>query len=45
MELVPSLALDGYGAGAAPADTLPSLPGVGAATQEDFAALYEREFP
>jgi RNA polymerase sigma-70 factor (ECF subfamily) len=43
---VPSLALGGYGAAAAPVeDALPSLPGVSAAAQEDFAALYEREFP
>jgi RNA polymerase sigma-70 factor (ECF subfamily) len=46
VELVPSLALDGYGAAAAPVEgALPSLPGVSAAAQEDFAALYEREFP
>ena len=46
MELVPSLALDGYGATAAPVeDALPALPGVSAAAQQDFAALYEREFP
>jgi RNA polymerase sigma-70 factor, ECF subfamily len=45
VELVPSLALDGYGATAAPDDLLPSLPGVSATTKADFAALYETEFP
>jgi RNA polymerase sigma-70 factor (ECF subfamily) len=46
VELVPSLALDGYGGTtAAVEDGLPSLPGVSAATQQDFAALYATEFP
>ena len=46
VELVPSLALDGYGGTTAPADgALPSLPGVSATTQLDFASLYAREFP
>jgi RNA polymerase sigma-70 factor (ECF subfamily) len=46
VELVPSLALDGYGGTtAAVEDALPSLPGVRAATQQDFAALYATEFP
>jgi RNA polymerase sigma-70 factor (ECF subfamily) len=46
VELVPSLALDGFGGTtAAVEDGLPSLPGVSAATQQDFAALYATEFP
>jgi len=46
VELVPSLALDGYGGSAVPVeDTLPSLPGVSATAQLDFAALYASEFP
>lgn len=45
MELVPSLALEGYGATADPGSALPALPGVSAAAQRDFAALYETEFP
>lgn len=46
MELVPSLALDGYGGSAVPVeDALPSLPGVSATAQRDFAALYASEFP
>jgi RNA polymerase sigma-70 factor (ECF subfamily) len=45
VELVPSLALDGYGGTTATVDdALPSLPGVSAATQHDFAALYATEF-
>ena len=46
MELVPSLALDGYRGTAATVDeALPSLPGVSVAAQQDFAALYAAEFP
>lgn len=41
MELVPSLALDGY----TRTETLPALPGVSTAAQADFAALYATEFP
>jgi RNA polymerase sigma-70 factor (ECF subfamily) len=45
VELVPSLALDGYGAAAPVDDALPSLPGVSARAEQDFAALYAAEFP
>jgi RNA polymerase sigma-70 factor (ECF subfamily) len=44
VELVPSLALDGYTAVAETDDGLPSLPGVSVATQQDVAALYATEF-
>jgi RNA polymerase sigma-70 factor (ECF subfamily) len=44
VELVPSLALEGYGA-AAHEPSLPALPGVTVAAQLDFAALYQAEFP
>ena len=45
VELVPSLALDGYGGTTATVDdALPSLPGVSADAQQDFAALYATEF-
>jgi RNA polymerase sigma-70 factor (ECF subfamily) len=43
VELVPRLALDAY-AGPGVHDGLPALPGVPAATQRDFAALYDSEF-
>ena len=45
MELVPSLALDGVGRAPAVEDALPSLPGVSARAETDFAALYATEFP
>jgi RNA polymerase sigma-70 factor, ECF subfamily len=45
VELVPSLALDGYGAAAPVDDALPSLPGVGTRAEADFAELYGAEFP
>jgi RNA polymerase sigma-70 factor (ECF subfamily) len=45
VELVPSLALDGYGTAAPVDDALPSLPGVSARAEQDFAALYAAEFP
>ena len=44
VELVPSLALDPVVITAGNADGLPSLPGVSAAAQQDFAALYTAEF-
>lgn len=45
MELVPSLALSGYGGTVTGGDeALPSLPGVSETTQQDFAALYATEF-
>jgi RNA polymerase sigma-70 factor (ECF subfamily) len=46
VELVPSLALDGYGGAAVPdRAALAHLPGVSAVAEQEFAELYEREFP
>lgn len=46
MELVPSLALDGYGGTTADVEgSLTSLPGVTAVATQDFAAMYAAEFP